>query len=298
MRVLVIGGTGTIGGHAALHLQSLGHDVSIAGRRPPPETTALVRLPYIQGDFVRDTFTTDQLTDFDAVVFAAGHDIRHTPPGENFDEHVLHVNGEAVPRFARLARDAGVKRFVYIGSFYPHIAEASIDSNAYVRSRKLATDGILGLAGEEFIACALEAPFVVGIVPGMSTPVFEAYIRYAKGELGIPFFGPRGGSNFMSTQSLSEAIAGALVHGEPGKAYLLGDENLSFASYFQIFFDAVGNSMTLPSLDQEHPLLPDAVIYSGRGNMVSYEPDPADVERLGYRRHDVSRAVGEIVSLI
>ena len=297
MRILIVGGTGTIGGHAALHLQSIGHHVSIAGRHPPPETTALIQLPYIQGDFVQDSFTKDHLTGFDAVVFAAGHDIRHVPEGENFDQHVLRVNGEAIPQFARLARDAGVTRFVYIGSFYPRIAEESIDSNAYVRSRKLAADGIIGLAGEEFVACVLEAPFIVGVIPGMKTPTFEAYIRYAKGELGIPFFGPLGGSNFMSTQSLSEAITGALEHGESGKAYLLGDENLSFASYFQKFFDAIGNNATLPSLDQEHPLLPDAVIYSGRGNTVSYEPHPADVARLGYRRRDVSRAILEIVSL-
>jgi dihydroflavonol-4-reductase len=35
MKILVVGGTGMIGGHAALHLQALGHDVSVAGRNPP-----------------------------------------------------------------------------------------------------------------------------------------------------------------------------------------------------------------------------------------------------------------------
>ncbi|KAE8328010.1 hypothetical protein BDV39DRAFT_204410 [Aspergillus sergii] len=232
MRVLIVGGTGTIGGHAVLQLQSLGHDVSIAGRHPLPETTALVRLPYIQGDFFEESFTKDHLSGFDAVVFAAGHDIRHVPEVENFDQHVLRVNSEAIQQFARLARDAGVKHFVYIGSFYPHIVKDSIDSNVDVRSRKLTADGIISLAGEELHACVLKAPFIVEVVPGMSSPMCESYVRYSKGELGIAFFGPLGRSNFMSTQSLSEAIAGALVHGEPGKSYLLVDEDLSFISYF------------------------------------------------------------------
>ena len=81
---------------------------------------------------------------------------------------------------------------------------------------------------------------------------------------------PAGGSNFISTQSLSEAIWGALQRGEAGKAYLVGDENLSFADYFAAFFRAAGNPRDVPSLDQEHPLLPDIAIYTGRGNVVSY----------------------------
>ncbi len=62
------------------------------------------------------------------------------------------------------------------------------------------------------------------------------------------------------------------------------------------FFRAAGNPQTVLSLDQEHPLLPDIVIYTGRGNVVSYEPDPADVALLRYRRGDVQRAVDEVVA--
>ncbi|MEK7897505.1 nucleoside-diphosphate sugar epimerase, partial [Burkholderia contaminans] len=45
-----------------------------------------------------------------------------------------------------------------------------------------------------------------------------------------------------------------------------------------------------------HPLLPDMAIYTGRGNVVSYEPDPADSALLRYRRGDVQRAVDEVVA--
>ena len=297
MKILVVGGTGMIGGHAALHLASLGHDVSIAGRRPPQAATALNDLPFIAGDYVEGTFTREQLAPFEAVVFAAGNDIRHLPKGANFSAHSLRANGEAVPQFATLCRDAGVKRFVHIGSFYPHIAPELMATNAYIRSRQLAVDGILALARPGFHVCSLDAPFVVGTVPGMSLPMFETYTRYAEGKLeGVPAFGPAGGTNFISTLSLSEAIAGALERGESGKAYLVGDENLSFADYFGLFFKAAGNTENVPSLDEQHPLLPDVAIYTGRGNTVAYEPDPEETALLGYRRGHVAAAVSEVVA--
>ncbi|KAF7594631.1 hypothetical protein BBP40_008721 [Aspergillus hancockii] len=279
MQILVVGGTGMVGGHAALHLSSLGHN-------------------FLKGDYVERSFTREDLTEFEAIVFAAGHDVRHSPQGTEFDQHVLHVNGEAVPRFARLARDAGVRRFIHIGSYYPHVAPELVNTSAYVRSRKLATGGIFALAEEDFLVSSLDAPFIVGAVPGMRSPMFEAYIQYALGKIDIPPFGPSGGSNFISTQSLSEAIAGAMERGESPKAYLLGDEDLTFASYFELFFRVVGNPAEIPSLDTEHPLLPDSAIYTSRGKVVSYEPDSGDVARLGYRRHDVERAVKEVVALL
>jgi hypothetical protein len=100
----------------------------------------------------------------------------------------------------------------------------------------------------------------------------------------------------MSFRSLSEAIEGALERGESGKAYLVGDENLSFAQYFQLFFDAVGNPARVETRDEELPLLPDVAIPQGRSNFIRYDPDAAETALLGYRRNDVKAAVAEIVA--
>ena len=80
MKILVVGGTGLLGGHAALHLQSQGHQVTIAARKPAPATTAMAQLPFIAMDYVASTVTLAELSGFDALVFAAGNDIRHVPP--------------------------------------------------------------------------------------------------------------------------------------------------------------------------------------------------------------------------
>lgn len=297
MKILVIGGTGLIGGHAALYLRAQGNDVTLAARKPPAAGSALASFDVLLRDYVAGDFTRDDLARFDAVVFAAGNDIRHLPPGTDEAAHWERANVEAVPRFFALARDAGVPRAVLVGSFYPQVAPELVDTIPYVRSRHLADQRVRALATPSFSVCSVNAPFVVGSVPGLRNEMFVAYTAYAEGKLaGLPVYGPAGGSNFISTQSLSEAIWGALQRGASGKAYLVGDENLSFADYFAAFFRAAGQPQPVPSVDQEHPLLPDLAIYTGRGNVVSYEPDPADVAVLRYRRGDVQRAVDEVVA--
>jgi len=296
MKIIVIGGTGMIGAHIAVQLAASGHDVAIGARKAPQETTELTKFPLVLGDYVEGTYTKEQLQGFDAVVFCAGNDIRHLPEGADFDAHCMRANAEAVPAFAKLCRDAGVRKFVNVGSFYPHVAPQMIETNAYVRSRQLAFEGLCALSGPDFTVCSVDAPFVVGAIPGLSVPMFEYYTQYAEGKLeGMPVFGPAGASNFISTLSLAEAVEGALERGENCKAYLVGDENMTFAQYFQLYFEAAGNPQDVPSLDQEHPLLPDSAIYTGRGSTVSYEPDP-DAAALGFRRNDIRRAVQDMVA--
>ena len=299
MKILVVGGTGLLGGHAALHLQSQGHQVTIAARKPAPATTAMAQLPFIAMDYVAGTVTQDDLTGFDALVFAAGNDIRHVPLEADAAAHWLYANGEALPKFFALARTAGIRKAVLIGSFYPQIDIKLTESDPYVRSRHMACVGARALAAPGFEVCSLNAPFMVGSVPGLPSPIFEAYTAYAKGQMGdMPVFGPTGGTNFMSVRSLSEAIAGALENGQSGEAYLVGDENISFADFFGLFFKAVGSSTVVPEKDQNHPLMPDEVIYAGRPTPVSYQPTADAQQRLNYRRNDVEHAIREAVAQV
>ncbi len=294
MRVLVVGGTGMIGGHAALHLRKQGHDVTIAGRNPAQPASSLASLPYVRCDYVASPGETP-LTGYDALVFAAGNDIRHLPPGTRADAHWDRANAQAVPAFFAAAKAAGVRHAVQVGSFYPQAMPNLVASNSYVASRKAACEGARALHSENFRVVSVNAPFVVGHVPGLLIPMFKAYTQYAQGQLPIPAFAPPGGVNFISTQSLSEAIEGALLRGVNGHAYLVGDENLSFAGYFGMFFTHAGTAPPLAQ-DQEHPLLPDAAIYFGRGNSLFYQPDADETALLGYRRNDIKAAIGDIVT--
>jgi hypothetical protein len=95
---------------------------------------------------------------------------------------------------------------------------------------------------------------------------------------------------------VAQAIATAVERGEMGKAYLIGDENLSFRAYLEEYFAAVGDGRALPVGEQEHALFPDAILYAGRAGTIFYEPDPAEAAFLGYRRKDIRRTVAEIIA--
>ncbi|AHE52082.1 NAD-dependent epimerase/dehydratase family protein [Sphingomonas sanxanigenens] len=295
MKILVVGGAGMIGGRAALHLKGKGHDVTIAGRTPPAPGTPLGDLPFLRVDYINMAFDREALGQFDALVFAAGNDVRHKP--QDIDDSYWHdANSVGVPRFFAAAKEAGIRRAVNVGSFYPQAAPELVATNAYVRSRKESDDGVAALADDNFAAMSVNAPFVVGAVPGLTLPMFAAYTQYAEGKFApMPEFTPPGGTNFISTQSLAEAIEGALERGEPGASYLVGDENLSFQDYFGAFFEGVGRAKP-PVRDEEHPMLPDGALFFGRGNSLFYETDPKVADLLSYRRQDVKPAIAEIVA--
>jgi dihydroflavonol-4-reductase len=290
--ILLVGGTGLTGAHAALHLRDIGHRVTLVSRHPPA-LACLRDFEHLAGSYLDDTLSARALEGFDQMVFAAGADIRQLPPGADEQAFFDSVNTQGIPRFFQRAKDAGIARAVYIGTYYPQVAPQMIESSAYVRSRHLADTGLRALNSQDFSVCSLNAPFILGHVPGLSLPYVEALVHYAAGRLqGVPIVAPAGGVNHISSQSMSEAIAGALERGEGGRAYLVGDENLSWKAYLQLYFEAAGNPLDLEVSTAEHPMFPDIILYAGRNAVVHYEPDNGE---LGYSRNNIRATVAELV---
>lgn len=293
MRILIVGGTGLTGAHAALQLRDAGHEVTLVSRSTPT-VECLQDFEHIVGNYVEDDVSTEALSGFDQLVFAAGADIRQVSPADDDAAFYQRVNVEAIPRFFSRAKDAGIKRAVYVGTYYPQVVPEKIETSPYVRSRHLADEGLRALNSDTFNVCSLNAPFIIGHVPGLVQPHLGALVQYASGRMeGLPPIAPAGGVNHISSRSMSEAIAGALLRGEGGKAYLVGDENLSWKAYLEMFFAAAGNPVDLPVSEGEHPMFPDVIMYAGRNATVAYEPDNGE---LGYSRNNIRAAVDEIVA--
>lgn len=296
MKILIVGGTGFIGGDAATLLQSKGHAVTVGARKAAPPESAMAKMPLLTGDYIEDGYTVDELRGFDAVVFAAGSDVRHVDLNATAEEHWIRANAKATPRFFERVREAGVKRAILIGSFYPQAAPNLIETVPYIAARYQADIAVRAMASENFHVCSINPPYVVGTVPGVFIPALAAYIGFALGTLPIPRTAPAGGANFISVASLSQASEAALRRGETGKAYLVGDENLSFKEYLELYFRAVGDHAPIPVSDDAHALFPDSMLFAGRKGTIYYEPDAAETALLGYRRHDIRRAVEEIAA--
>ncbi|MGW5074137.1 NAD-dependent epimerase/dehydratase family protein [Rhodococcus sp. NPDC004095] len=300
MKILVIGGTGMIGAHTALLLREHGDDVTVAGRGPIPDDSLVADFPLLAGDYTVPSFTREELSGFDAVVFAAGQDPRHRTAADSDDDKFwASTQSVGVPRFAELVKQAGVGRFVQVGSYYHQLRPDIATTNPYVAARKAADDGARALADDSFTVCTLNPPSIIGVVPGASTRRYRRMVSWAAGrEPGIPDFAPVGGTNYMSARSLAQAVHGAVHGGESGKAYLVGDENLEYRQFFQLMVDAAGGDREIAARNEEHPLLSDAAIVQGRGNTLAYEPDADETRLLGYDRGDCARAVGELVEAV
>lgn len=300
MKVLVIGGSGLIGGDAALHLKASGHEVAIMSRKRP-EAPALAELPFVAGDYINDDLRDGRLEGYDALVFSAAADIRNVPmDGSVTPEEVYRkANDEAVPRAIEAARDAGIGSVVYIGTFYPRVAAHRVGECPYVTSRHNTDRAVRALNSDNFRVCALDLPFVLGHIPGTEVPHIAALVNYAAGNIpDLPVFAPPGGTNHITSRSVAEAVLGALENGEGGEAYLIGDENLSWKAYLERWFAAAGNPVELEVRDDmDHPLLPNAIMFAGAGATISYQTDAGIHARLGnFAQGRVGDAITEIVA--
>src|SRR5699024_7638789 len=114
--------------------------------------------PAIQGDYAQGDFTAADLAGYDAIVFAAGNDPRHLTAGTDAEEFWQRTQSEGIPRFAELAKEAGVGRFVHVCSYYHHAMPELAVSNAYVAARKAADERVRALADATFNASTLNPP--------------------------------------------------------------------------------------------------------------------------------------------
>lgn len=293
MKTLIVGGTGFVGGYTALHFHDLGHEVTIMGRSRPKGTSRLNDLRFVQGNYIEDDFRDGRLEGYDWLVFAAGSDMGNFPQDGSVTEAEFFekANTIALPRFFEQARAAGISRAVYMGSFYSFVAPENIEKIPYVRSRHLSDAAIRALSAPTFNVCSCALPWIVGYVPGFHVPQWHALAHYALGRLhGVPEFAPPGGANFMTCRSVAEAMLGGLERGESGKSYLIGDVNLSWKDYFELWFKAAGRPRDL-DVRTGHPIIPDFALSYLSFGASRYEPPAEETAVLGYQRGVLLREI-------
>ena len=119
--------------------------------------------------------TPEHLSDVDAVIDLVA--ISNDPSGELFQEATLQINRDSRIRTARLAKEAGVKRYVLPSSCSIYgfqengkaVDETSITNplTTYARANEMAEKQILPLADKNFCVVVLRQATVYGLSPRM-----------------------------------------------------------------------------------------------------------------------------------
>lgn len=174
-RVLVTGAGGYIGATLVPMLLDAGYAVRAIdrfffGRRLLPEHD---RLEVVVED--NRKLTPEHFTGVDAVIDLAA--ISNDPSGELFQEATRQINCDSRVRAARLARQAGARRYVLPSSCSIYgfqedgvIADETSPTNpltTYARANEMAEQGVLPLADENFCVVVLRQATVYGLSPRM-----------------------------------------------------------------------------------------------------------------------------------
>jgi len=246
MHILIIGGTGFIGYHAVQEFLHSGHQVSVIAL--PLLATPDLLAPQVHIHFTNIEQASDQalkaiLQGVDALIFAAGADDRLLPDRPAY-EFFHQANVETTSRIIRLARQAGVKRGVIIGSYFAHFARLWPEMglcahHPYIRSRVIQEQQSFKAASPGMEVMVLELPFVFGAMPGQA-PLWTPLIRYLRSPL--PLVCPRGGTNAIAVQQVAKAILGAVEKGKAGETYLVGGDNLTYVALLKRLMQASGKT--------------------------------------------------------
>ncbi len=234
MKVLLTGATGFVGHHVAKALAAEGVALRLLTRK----SSNLANLEGIPGEtFVGDLSEPanlkSSLAGIDAVVHVAA-DYRLWIPDPSA---MYRANVDGTRELLRLARDAGVKRFVYTSSVATMrfrtdgivINEDTPVSLAdmvghYKRSKFMAEQEAVAAAqnGQQVIILNPTTP--IGPNDAKPTPTGRIFVDFLNGK--FPAYVDTG-LNLVDVSEVARAHVLALTKGQPGHRYILGGENLT-----------------------------------------------------------------------
>lgn len=247
MRIMVVGGTGFLGYYSVLAARARGiecgalayDDVSLQGWFPSD-------VPVTFGDVFKMTEEelVPLLQGWDALIYSVGPDDRVTPPAPAYDFfHERLVN--AVRKVFAAARKAGIKRAVIFNSYFAYFdrlypEKKLAEKHPYIRCRNEQAEAVFAEGQGQMDVMVLELPYIFGCMPNR-VPLWKTVFidRFMTGP--VVFF-PRGGTTMIHVRHIGEAAVGALLHGEAGTRYPIGDENHSFRQMLLWFEEGLGIS--------------------------------------------------------
>jgi dihydroflavonol-4-reductase len=234
MKVFLTGATGFVGHHVAQALAAEGADLRMLVRK----TSNLDNLEGIPGDtqvgdLARPESFAPALAGCDAVVHvAADYRLWIRDP-----QTMYRANVDGTRDLLRLAREVGVRRFVYTSSVATmHFRTDGLIINEdtpvalrdmvghYKRSKFMAEQQAIAAAEDGQQVIILNPTTPIGPNDRKPTPTGRIFVDFLNGK--FPAYVDTG-LNLVDVTEVARAHVAALTLGQPGRRYILGGENLT-----------------------------------------------------------------------
>ena len=253
----MVGGTGLLGEKAANILIERGHEVVSVALPPVPQGADIpkkMKLHLCDINEVSDEEALKMMKGCDCFIFASGIDERVECPAPVFSWYEKY-NIKPLDRLLPLAKQAGVKKAVVLGSYFSmlnkeewgykqKLPKGLLERNHYIRSRIIQEETVQKYVDENFDAAVLELPYIFGTQPGRK-PVWTVLIEQIAGmdKLGFTMY-PTGGTAMLTVRQVGESIAGAAEKlGSEFKgfyAWPIAMYNQTWKEFLHIVYDARG----------------------------------------------------------
>jgi dihydroflavonol-4-reductase len=256
MRIFVTGATGFVGSHVAVALHAAGAVLRLLTRKTSrTEHLNTLNGEMVTGDLLRIDNLRTAVAGCDAIMHvAADYRLWVRDP-----DAMYAANVHGTRALLQLAREAGVRRFVYTSS----VATMGFRSDGTVVDEEtpVALTDMIGhykrskfLAEQEAIQAARGGQQVIILNP--TTPIGANDAKPTPtGRIIVDFLNRKfpayvdTGLNFVDVKSVAEMHVAALEHGVPGERYILGGENLTLKQ----FLDRMATMTGLPSPTMQVP---------------------------------------------
>lgn len=256
MKVMLIGGTGLLGYETAKILSKNNHEI-ISFALPPIPT--YIKIPNNMELILKNylTLSEEKLLDYmkgcKGLIFAAGIDERVEGKPPIYDLY-YEYNIKPLHTLLPLAKKAGVKSVVILGSYFSHFNRIWPELNLskyhpYIRSRVNQENVAFSYADEGFNISIIEIPYVFGIQEGRR-PVWTILVNEIL-KMKKRTYWTKGGTTMVTARQAGEAIYGALLSNKGANVYPIGYYNMTWKEMLEIFHQALGRDnhkiVTIPN---------------------------------------------------
>ncbi|MGE0710184.1 MAG: NAD-dependent epimerase/dehydratase family protein [Planctomycetota bacterium] len=246
MKVLILGGTGFLGGHTVRAFRAAGHEVAVLVRPGSPrELLDGVEVEWVEGD----------LRDADSLLRACqGREVVVHQAGvlslwEKANQLLYDVNVLGTRRVVNAALAAGVRRLVYTGSVGIYAGTTRpqlVDEAGAAEVSRFHSFHVISM-------CLAEAEVYKGIARGLDAVLLHPTLCLGEGDrnfhsswaivglacLRVPVI-PPGGINVVDVLDVARTHVVAAERAPKNRSYILGGENLTNAAWAELLRDVLG----------------------------------------------------------